>query len=174
MIGNISPLLRCQQEEATERRRKQSHEKAVKQHNGRKAAMAHLPYAAWRHWNTTGELASILVEKAGSSTGNFLLPSAKEEEAILLFPVLRAFCISWPYLHSIINRFMPYLGRDENNPGNAQHLDRRSNSPGSPTDEAAAEMDRSKLHAVLKLASEASRSNKAVPLNPGKKNIFVM
>ena len=176
MIGNISRLLRCQQEEATERRRKQSHEKAVKQHNGRKAAMAHLPYAAWRHWNTTGELASILVEKAGSSTGNFLLPSAKEEEeeAILLFPVLRAFCISWPYLHSIINRFMPYLGRDENNPGNAQHLDRRSNSPGSPTDEAAAEMDRSKLHAVLKLASEASRSNKAVPLNPEEKKKKVL
>lgn len=40
------------------------------------------------------------------------------------------------------------------------------NSPGRPTDEAAAEMDRSKLHAVLKLASEASRSNKAVPLSP--------
>ena len=40
------------------------------------------------------------------------------------------------------------------------------NLPGSPADEAAAEMDRSKLHAVLKLASEASRSSNAVPLNP--------
>lgn len=38
--------------------------------------------------------------------------------------------------------------------------------PGNPTEEAAAEIERSKLHAVLKLASEASRSNKAVPLNP--------
>jgi hypothetical protein len=41
------------------------------------------------------------------------------------------------------------------------------NSPGRPTDEAAAEIDKSKLHAVLKLASEASRSKKAVPFNPG-------
>jgi hypothetical protein len=40
------------------------------------------------------------------------------------------------------------------------------NSPGSPTDEAAAEIDKSKLHAVLKLASEASRSKKAAPLSP--------
>jgi hypothetical protein len=43
--------------------------------------------------------------------------------------------------------------------------------PGKPMEEAATDMERSKLQAVLRLASEASRSNKPVPLNP--KNVQI-